>query len=137
MEEDIKLLEKLEFIAYGKKEDIEALGTNINVEKLDTTKIIRNLINKYKEQEEQINLTERVQQNYKNAFYEKSIENTKLRDKIYEQEKIIELMAEYIDFDKIDLNCTSLCVKDNCREQCIIDYFKKKARDENGNKDSN
>ena len=59
-------------------------------------------------------------------------ENMLLRKIIKEQGKIIELMAEYIDFDKIDLNCTSLCVKDNCREQCIIDYFKKKARDENG-----
>ena len=53
-----------------------------------------------------------------------------LINKYKEQGKIIELMAEYIDFDKIDLNCTSLCVKDNCREQCIIDYFKKKAKGE-------
>ena len=52
-----------------------------------------------------------------------------LINKYKEQEKIIELMVEYIDFDKIELNCSSLCVKDNCREQCIIEYFKKKARE--------
>lgn len=58
------------------------------------------------------------------------IEIIDLKREMREQEKIIELMAEYIDFDKIDLNCSSLCVKDNCREQCIIEYFKKKAKGE-------
>ena len=106
MEEDIKLLEKLEFIAYGKKEDIEALGTNINVEKLDTTKIIRNLINKYKAQKRDIQASHILLAKY-------SI-------KIEEQEKIIELMAKEINdgmfFDS---------------KEEVIEYFKKKARDEN------
>ncbi len=45
-----------------------------------------------------------------------------------EQEKMIELMAEYIDFDKMEFNCTSLCVKEGCREECIIEFFRKKVR---------
>lgn len=102
MEEDIKLLEKLEFIAYGKKEDIEALGRD---EHVDTTTIIKNLINKYKEQYQRLN--------------EMAWELTQAYLKTQEQEKIIELMAKEINdgmfFDS---------------KEEVIEYFKKKARDE-------
>ena len=108
MEEDIKLLEKLDFIGYGKKEDIEALGRD---EHVDTTTIIKNLINKYKE-----------------------------------QEKIIELMSKAIHQLAISYDiaknfqeryCKTWYAKDprKCKEliceECVKNYFKKKAREEN------
>lgn len=114
MEEEIKLLEKLEFIAIGEIEDIKELEKF----KVDTTTIIRNLINKYKEQEKTIQLM---------------------------SEELAELNYEY---------CGKWCKGKKCKEYyenhfideescngnkltCIIDYFKKKARDENGNRNDN
>ena len=58
------------------------------------------------------------------------IEIIDLKRKIREQEKMVELMAEYIDFDKMNFNCSSLCVKEGCREECIIEFFRKKAKGE-------
>lgn len=63
---------------------------------------------------------------YKTTELNPAIEN--LINKYKEQEKMIELMAEYIDFDKMDFNCSSLCVKEGCREECVIEFFRKKAR---------
>lgn len=55
----------------------------------------------------------------------KAIENLL---KAYKQdEKMIDLMAEYIDFDKMDFNCSSLCIKEGCQEDCIKEYFRKKV----------
>ena len=39
---------------------------------------------------------------------------------------MIEEMAKYIDFDKMNFNC-GMCVHDGCQEKCIIDYFRKKC----------
>lgn len=41
-------------------------------------------------------------------------------------ERVIEEMAEYIDFDKMNFNC-GMCVHDGCQKECIIDYFRKKC----------
>lgn len=43
-----------------------------------------------------------------------------------QDEKVIEEMAKYIDFDKMNFNC-GMCVHDGCQEKCIIDYFRKKC----------
>ena len=43
-----------------------------------------------------------------------------------QDEKVIEEMAEYIDFDKMNFNC-GMCVYDGCQKECIIDYFRKKC----------
>lgn len=46
------------------------------------------------------------------------------------KDKQIDLMAEYIDFDKMNFECSSLCVKDNCQKECIKQYFEKKAEED-------
>jgi hypothetical protein len=111
MEEDIKLLEKLEFIGYGKKEDIEALGRD---EHVDTTTIIKNLINKYKEQEKAIqSLTESGRETL----------------------AMINLMTKFINKTGIHrraYNCVfrnGECDECSC-EHCIREFFKKKAKGE-------
>lgn len=53
----------------------------------------------------------------------------KLKKENKEQEKMIDLMAQYIDFDKMDFNCSNLCVHDGCIEECVIKYFKKQAKE--------
>lgn len=47
-----------------------------------------------------------------------------------EKDKQIDLMAEYIDFDKMNFECSSLCVKDNGQKDCIKQYFENKVRQE-------
>lgn len=54
----------------------------------------------------------------------KSLE--KLLQAYKQDEKVIEEMAKYIDFDKMNFNC-GMCVHDGCQEKCIIDYFRKKC----------
>jgi hypothetical protein len=150
MEEDIKLLEKLEFIGYGKKEDIEALGRD---EHVDTTTIIKNLINKYKELvkerdgiyadyqdlgKEKLRLEEKCEEqkkNYRNLLSSAEI----LKEASEEQEKIIELMAEYISGTDIDEDvckkvgknpfCDEFGEGSKC-EECVIEFFRKKAKGE-------
>lgn len=120
---NIGLLEKLEFIAIGEKEDIKELEKF----KADTTEIIRNLINKYKEQERDIR--------------DSHILIAKYSKKNEEQEKIIELMAEKLviykfeeiicmetECEHIELQNEGKCIGD---KECILDYFKKKARENN------
>lgn len=107
MEEEIKILE--EWIKFNKQMGVLGFQRNGKCETIEI-KVFENLINKYKEQEkaykkeienqcnmvrilvereykirelkEQIDLTERVQKNYKNAFYERTTENAKLRRKL-------------------------------------------------------
>lgn len=73
-----------------------------------------------------------------------AIEN--LINKYKEQEKVIELMAKFINNIDIDEDiCKVMGEKPYCDEyynannciKCVIDYFKKKARDENGNRNDN
>ena len=56
--------------------------------------------------------------------YTKALE--KLLQAYKQDEKMIEEMAKYIDFDKMNFNC-GMCVHDGCQEKCIIDYFRKKC----------
>ncbi|MBO5179294.1 MAG: hypothetical protein J6B87_02990 [Clostridia bacterium] len=122
MEEDIEIL--LDFIKYirfneEKHYTIDKYYTAIE----NSVEHMRKLINKNKE-------LEKERDGIYADYQEIGKDLLKAHEKNEEQEKIIELMAEYIDFDKIELNCSSLCVKDNCREQCIIEYFKMKAKGE-------
>lgn len=49
---------------------------------------------------------------------------------IEKKDKIIDLMSEYVDFDKMDFQCSSLCVKENCQKECIKQYFEKQIEKE-------
>ena len=110
MEDEIKILEKLEFISYGKKEEIEALSKELgkDIGEISTTEIVKNLINKYKKQERDIQASH--------------ILLAKYSQKNEEQEKIIELMAK--EMSEEDENFLYINTSD------IIDYFKKKAKGE-------
>lgn len=46
------------------------------------------------------------------------------------KDKMIDEMAEHIDFEKMNFDCSPLCVRPNCEISCIKEYFRKKA--ENG-----
>lgn len=122
MEEDIKILE--EWIEFNKKMGVLGFQRNGKCETVEI-KVFENLINKYKEQEkaytkeienqcdmvrilvereykirelkEQIDLTERVQKNYKNAFYERTTENAKLRRKLGKLEKLETKLKNVLD----------------------------------------
>lgn len=58
-------------------------------------------------------------------FVEDSFEDIFLAYK--QDEKVINEMAKYIDFDKMNFNC-GMCVHDGCQEKCIIDYFRKRCK---------
>ena len=103
MEEDLKIIE-------------EMLRLNKNRIEPQIINAIENLINKNKELEKE---RDGIYADYQELGKEK-----------LELEKMIELMAEYIDFDKMDFNCSSLCVKEGCREECVIEFFRKKAKGE-------
>lgn len=54
----------------------------------------------------------------------------KQQKEIEKKDKIIDRMAEYIDFDKMNFNCSSLCVKENCQEECTKQYFENEVEGE-------
>ena len=118
MEDEIKILGKLEFIGYGKKEDIEALSKELgkDIGEISTTEIVKKLINKYKEQKRDIRASH--------------ILLAKYSQKNEEQEKIIELMVNEIEINTSDdgVNLRPATLKEK------IDYFKKKVRTSNETK---
>ena len=113
MEEDIKLLKKI---------------TNCFITK-EMAQAIENLINKCKEQERDIRDTH--------------ILIAKYSQKNEEQEKIIELMAKDIAENKLDEDicrqvkdpkkeeCYAYMHDENACSDCVMEYYKKKAREEN------
>lgn len=110
MEDEIKILEEVCQRPIEETEGIKILR-----------KAITNLINKYKEQKRDIR--------------DNHILLAKYSQKNEEQEKVIELMIEYIketDFITEDYcfrreDCENVGGNRMCKD-CIIDYFKKKAR---------
>lgn len=52
------------------------------------------------------------------------------QEEMEKKDKIIDEMTDYIDFDKIELNCSSLCVKEECQKECIKQYFERKINDD-------
>ncbi len=121
MEEDIKILENLK-ISTLKAGECSLASSSEKEKWTREAQAIENLLARNKELKEELNLTTRVQQNYKEAFYEKSIENTKLRSKVGKLEKMVDEMAEYISTQKYgDSEC----------HKSIKDYFEKKVRNKN------
>ena len=89
-----------------------------------------NLINKYKELEKE---RDSIYADYQDLGKDK----LKLEEKCEEQEKMIELMAEYI--KETDFITESYCYRrEDCEnvggnrkcKECILDYFRKKAKGE-------
>lgn len=54
-------------------------------------------------------------------------ENEELKNKLDIANKIIAEMVEYIDIEKMDFQCSSLCVRPGCEINCIQEYFRKKV----------
>lgn len=48
---------------------------------------------------------------------------------IEKKDKIIDEMASCIDINGLDIDCSSLCVHENCEEECIKEYFEKKMEE--------
>ena len=102
---------------------------------------LRNLINKYKEQEAIIIdlrkenlLLEKENQVVKGANEYWTMRFCEATNRKAEQEKIIELMADYIrcvDIDDTDFERTEKCYVENACINCMIDYFRKKAGENN------
>ena len=113
------------------EEDIDYLKRHIKViGKTRSTEAIENLINKYKELEKE---RDSIYADYQDLGKEK----LKLEEKCEEQEKMIELMAEYI--KETDFITESYCYRrEDCEnvggnrkcKECILDYFRKKAKGE-------
>ena len=127
MEEDIKILEH--FIN----------NAGIEVKTFELKGAIENLINKYKEQEEQI---EEYKLNVKEVMHEAQ-ENARIfrkeQAKANEYRKMIELMAKDIAHNGFDEDiCRAFkqedrtweCNDDRNCARCIIEYYKKEARGE-------
>ena len=53
--------------------------------------------------------------------------NEELKNKLDIANKIIAEMVEYIDIEKMDFQCSSLCVRPGCEINCIQEYFRKKV----------
>lgn len=93
---------------------------------------IQNLIIKYKE-------LLKIHENFSN--YSKSVFNdyADMNVELQEKDKIIDLMASFIEVAELDEDIAkTYCLNESCTEidehtckKCIINYFKKKARDEN------
>ena len=54
----------------------------------------------------------------------------KQQAELEKKDNLIDLMTEYVDFDKMDFQCSSLCVKEKCQKEWIKQYFEKQVEKE-------
>ena len=65
-------------------------------------------------------------------LYQKALDNTIKADRDnLKKNKIIDEMANYIDLEKMDFECNSMCIHEGCIEECIKEYFINKVKKEN------
>lgn len=79
-------------------------------------------------------IIEKYTKNIRTPVYIKDIETIlnliqKLQEENNNKDKIIDLMEKYIDFDRLDFKCSSLCVHEGCQEECAREYFEKQAKE--------
>lgn len=125
-EKEKKTIEKIERqILIGECE--KAIGIPVYISDL---KIALNLL---KKKDVEIHCLEEEKQNaweeWNNIEQSSYEEKEKLKTEIEKKDKIIDEMAKYIDFDKMDFQCSTLCVKENCKEECIKEYFERKVEE--------
>lgn len=53
----------------------------------------------------------------------------KFEAELEKKDKIIDEMASCIDINGLDIDCSSLCIHENCEEECIKEYFEKKMEE--------
>ena len=46
------------------------------------------------------------------------------------KDKMIDEMAKYVEFEKMDFNCSPMCIHEGCIEECIKEYFTNKVERE-------
>lgn len=133
MEEDINILKT---VLKADEAMFEDVGTHWSLDEISIN-AIKNLINKYKELRQEVAKHEmqagKLNQNMVSALEEAfkySLEIKDLEKQNKEQEKMIELMADYIDLygECVD-SSKKPCEKAHCQE-CIIEFFRKKAKGE-------
>ncbi len=120
--ESIKILEFEKSLC---DEDIEQAESTVRVSK--AISIVLNLIEKQSKKIEHLkNLNEQQSKDIT-----KAVNYTfELNKEIEINDKMIDEMAEYIDFDKMNFGCSPLCFRPNCKTKCIKEYLRKKV--ENG-----
>jgi len=87
------------------EEDIKILEESLKVRMFFTDRYfdaLENLIKGFKEKEEEL-------EKYK---------------------KIAEKLAEVVDFDRMDFNCSPLCIHDNCIKECALEWARKEVENE-------
>lgn len=114
---------------------LDKFATSSDLEVL--TKCLEKLINKIKEQEKQIDFITEQNDRLGNSIEEFVNRERKIRDSHIEQQKVIELMAEYISGTDIDEDvcrkvgenpfCKDYEGESKCKE-CVIEFFRKKVR---------
>lgn len=124
--------------AVYRLEDYEDLGL-FPVNMREDFRIISNLIQKLQKENEKLKsknqdllrkLRNRVKEVKKlNKYSLYKIEFANLNKQIREKDKIIDLMEKYIDFDRLDFKCSSLCVHEGCQEECAREYFEKQVKE--------
>lgn len=73
------------------------------------------------------NRVKEVNKLIKYSTYKK--EFSRLNAIIKQKDRQIDLMAKYIDINDFDINCSSLCVHEDCQEDCIKQYFEGQAKE--------
>lgn len=104
-------------ITRRQQAELEKKDIEITKLKKHNKDLLRKLRNRVKE----------VKKLTKYSLYKK--EFAKLNREIEKKDKIIDEMASYIDIDGLDIDCSSLCVHENCEEECIKQYFKNKVEE--------
>ena len=59
---------------------------------------------------------------------QKAIETVLLE--LEKKDKMIDEMAKYVEFEKMDFNCSPMCIHEGCIEECIKEYFTNKVERE-------
>lgn len=73
------------------------------------------------------NRVKEVNKLIKYSSYKK--EFSRLNTMLEQKNRQIDLMAKYIDINDFDINCSSLCVHEDCQEECIKQYFVEQAKE--------
>ena len=136
-EKEEKLIEELKLeIEKLKKIATSPTGTYVTFEGLET---LLNLIQRQDRQIQKLEnknkdllrkLRNRVKEVNKLIKYSaNNKEMSRLNKMLERKNRQIDIMSKYIDIKEFDINCSSLCVHEDCQEECIKQYFAEQAKE--------
>lgn len=95
-------------------------------------KIVEEFINNYKEVQEKYKDDEIQAEIERSCYFEevpaKAIEN--LLSRLKTAERMNDVLADKVYIEEMDFNCSPMCVHDNCINECIKEWARKKVEDE-------